>query len=129
MITVEEMQRRIKELPEALTRRSWQPLTAAVREELERTINAGKTPDGVKWAPRKRGTAAVLVNAAAALKVATVANVIWLRLTGPEARHHKGAVKGGTVREIILTRLTDPVATAIHDVLTKAFTETVSGGK
>jgi cytochrome P450 len=127
MITVEEMQRRIQELPEALTRGSWQKLTAAAREELERTINAGKTPDGVPWAKRKRGTGAVLVNAAAALKVATIQNVIWMRLTGPEARHHRGAVKGGVTREIILTHLTDTMATVIHDVLTKAFSETVSG--
>lgn len=71
-----------------------------VQKALERSIAAGTTPEGEPWHPRADGSRP-LVNAAQALHVVAYQGTVFVRLTGPEARHHKGAVKGGKRRPIL----------------------------
>jgi hypothetical protein len=127
MLTVDEIIQRVRAVPAALTLDAWQELTVAVRAVLESTITAHTTPDGVPWAPRKRGHKPVLNNAVDALRVATVRGTIWIRLVGPEALHHRGRAKGKVKREIILTHITEPVALAIHRVLSAKFDAVMKG--
>jgi hypothetical protein len=127
MLTVDEIIKRVRALPAALTLDAWEELTVAVRAVLETTIKAHTTPDGVPWAPRKRGTKPVLNNAVDALRVATVRGTIWIRVMGKESLHHMGRANGAPKREIILTHLTEPVARAIHRVLSAKFDAAMKG--
>ena len=60
-------------------------------------------PDGEAWAPGNDGKP-VLQNAAAAVTALAIGNVILLRVSGPEAKHHLGIAKGKVQRRIIPTR-------------------------
>jgi hypothetical protein len=100
----------------------------ACRTDLERTIKAGTTADGRAWKPKKEGDGKPLANAAAALVVVPIGKRIYMRLKGPEARHHLGAVKGGTVRQIIPVRTVPPsMAKVIKAVLERRFSEAMGG--
>jgi hypothetical protein len=101
----------------------------AVRRELERTIAAGTTPDGQPWQPTAEG-AQPLRNAANALRVAASGTTIYVRLTGPEARHHLGRARGGITRAIIPTdsKLPAAMCEAINAELTKHFNAAVANG-
>jgi metal-dependent amidase/aminoacylase/carboxypeptidase family protein len=89
-------------------------LVAAVRTETERTITAGTTAYGQRC------------HAAKALTVMSVNKTIYITLTGPEARHHIGRVKGGRKRAIIPERgLPSAMANAMRAVLQRAFDEAV----
>lgn len=72
------------------------------RREIETSIAAGEGPDGTKWAPTKEGKPA-LRNAAKALRVVASGSRIVASLSGPEAKHDIGAVKGGKQRKILPT--------------------------
>lgn len=86
-----------------------------VREHLESTIAAGTDPYGNPWVPTKDGHRA-LAGAAKALAVTAIGTVVWIVLTGPEARHHQGWIKGGKggryKRPIIFTKGDLPAALA-----------------
>lgn len=98
-----------------------------VEAELRRTIAAGTTPDGKQWEPTEAGERP-LRNAAAALGIAAVGSTVYVRLTGPEARHHKGRARGGIVREIIPTRgIPDVMAGEIRAVLAEHFKRHMGG--
>jgi len=117
---------KIASLPAAMTVEAAPRVAIAVREALLKTMNAQTAPDGERWAPRKRGTRPVLVNASDALEVGSSGSTVIIALHGIEARHHRGWVKGGTARPIIIdkhTGMTAPVAAAIHAALDTAFTE------
>jgi hypothetical protein len=101
----------------------------AVRDELARTIAAGTTPSGVAWRPRKDDGGPVLKNAAAAIHVGAVGSTIYVRLTGPEARHHLGSARGGTMRQVIPVGVVPAaMGEAVRRVLVRHFDELVKGG-
>lgn len=127
MATIEQFVAQLAALPKAMLQDALPELGIVVRKSLVNTINAGETPDHVKWAPRKRGDAPVLVHAEAALHVGAIGGRIYIRLAGIEARHHRGRVKGGTKREVILTtHLTPDVVAAMRKVLDRRFAEATS---
>jgi len=107
-------------------------LTKAVRTNIERTITAGTSSYGEPWKPTKQGQQP-LRHAANALSVIYVSGVrerqirtIYVILKGPEARHHKGRVKGGLKRGIIPERgLPKAMANDLRKVLYQAFNEAV----
>lgn len=93
----------------------------AVEAELRRQIMAGADPSGTPWKLRKDGEKA-LQTAAKYLKVTAKGNFIVISVTGPIARHHIGAVKGGTKRQVIPsgeipTRLAEVVRKAVQQAL------------
>src|SRR3954471_14793920 len=116
----------INKLPE-LGKRSAGDVALAVEAELRRTIASGTTPDGRPWQPTKDG-ARPLAGAANALAVVPVGTTIYVRLTGPEARHHLGRGRGGIVREVIPTKtIPAAMASAIRAELVRHFGEVTRG--
>ena len=113
-------------------------IAVEMRRTIEAQIAAGVGPDGTPWAPRKPTTRGrnvkrggpVLVNAAKALEVKAEGTVIIARLTGVEARHQLGAVRGGVKRPILPDTRTGaampaPLARAINTVLARRFAQTM----
>lgn len=97
-------------------------VTAALRGELETTIGAGTTPEGVAWALRKEDNARALPDAVTALTVTHAGLTIYAQLRGPEARHHRGWGRGGTRRQMLPTRgLTRAQADAMRAAVTREF--------
>jgi hypothetical protein len=103
-----------------IAKRAAPEVAEAVRKSILETVNAGTDTEGKAWTPRKDG-GRPLEHAAAAVKVAAVGTRILARVAGPEARHHSGRAKGGTMRGIIPTRLTPRIADAVRKVLAKHF--------
>lgn len=98
----------------------------ALEDELHAQIARGEGPDGRKWAPRADDGGQPLRGAAKALAVVPVGTTIFARLKGPEARHHLGIAKGGTVRQILPVRnLPNPVVRAFKRVLRERFEQTM----
>lgn len=91
-----------------------------LRKELEANIAAEKAPDGTQWVPTISGEKA-LKNAGAALGVAALGSKILAVLSGIEARHNYGTVKGKKVRQIIPKKITDQIAKIIIDTANKRF--------
>lgn len=97
-------------------------------QELDANIDRGVGPDGKPWELTKAGKTP-LRNAAKALAVRAVGTVILARLTGPEAKHHKGIARGHIARRILPTRkIPAPMVEVIKRVLSQKFTETMTGG-
>jgi hypothetical protein len=116
----------INKLPE-LGQRAAGDVALAVEAELHRTIAAGTTPDGKPWQLTKDG-ARPLTGAAKALAVVPVGTTIYVRLTGPEARHHLGRGRGGVVRQVIPTKqIPAAMASAIRAEVTRHFNEVTKG--
>lgn len=124
---LEHIVARIRAIP-GLARRAAADASDAVKDELERTIRAGTTPEGETWAPKKRGSGQPLEDAAEALAVAPVGTRIFMRLKGHIARHHLGRAKGGVYRRIIPTEGIPPnLARAITKVLGEHFNRVTKG--
>lgn len=98
---LDEMIARLRSVPERLYPELLPKIAEILEGDIKQTINAQEDPDGNPWIPRKRGNAPVLVNAAKAVHVGTLEHSVLVRLTGVEARHQLGAVKGRVAREII----------------------------
>ncbi len=82
-------------------------------------IAAQVGPDGTRW-PMSKNLEPVLVNAAQAVTASAIGNVILIRVTGPEARHHLGIAKGKVKREIIPTRkIPKPMVEAMQRVINR----------
>jgi hypothetical protein len=118
---------KIRRIPQ-IAKRAAPDVAVAVRAVVLETINAGTTPEGEAWAPRKEDGARPLAGAARALKVAPIGTRIFFRIAGPEARHHLGRARGGVRRGIIPTRLTPRMTEAVIKVLSKHFREITEGG-
>lgn len=103
--TVFELNRMIEAL-EAL-KHTPEQVAEIVREELDahlrQTIAAQTNAYGDPWVRSQSGKP-VLVNAAAALQYTVTGRKLRVKLTGIEAMHHFGAVRGGRVRRIIPNR-------------------------
>lgn len=94
-----------------------------VRRDIEGTIARGLTSEGNPWKRTQDGDRP-LKNAAQALRVASIGSVIYARIVGVEARHHKGRVKGGQKRSILPVKGVPPrMALAIKAALDAAFLE------
>ena len=94
--------------------------------ELTAQIARGESPDGEKWQPTQKGNAP-LQGAAGALKVAAAGSMVTARLTGPEALHSRGYVRGGITRQIMITQLTSRLSDAIRAAANKAFEAVMTG--
>jgi hypothetical protein len=121
MYEIEQQIKRLREV--ALLPREAAPAVAlALKETLQRQIGAGKAPDGSTWEPRKEDGGKPLVHAAQALAVVPVGSTVFARLKGPEALHHGGRAKGGTVRQILpTTAMPQPMVQAIAAVVEETF--------
>jgi hypothetical protein len=111
-----------------LAKRAAPDAAEAVREGILETIQAGTDPEGKAWAPRKADGGRPLAGAAGAVKAGAVGTSILVRISGPEARHHLGRGRGGTVRGVIPTTLTPRLAKRVRDVLVQHFDELVKEG-
>lgn len=92
-----------------------------VLAELQRTIAAGTDPLGQPWQPTQRGTQP-LQNAAQHVFVAPVGDVVWIRLTGIEVRHHSGTARGRVRRQVVPdseATFSPRMADAVRDVIVK----------
>jgi hypothetical protein len=102
-----------------------------VEADLRRSIAQGQSPDGEKWQDKRDG-GRPLANAAGALGVAAVGGTVYVRLTGPEARHDQGRARGGIVRQVIphSNRVPDRMALQIREVINAHFEKylTLGGG-
>jgi hypothetical protein len=124
---LERMIETIRDLP-GLGRRAAPDVAEVLEAALERTIAAGTTPAGEPWQPTRDGRAP-LTGAAKALGVAAVGSTIYVRLTGPEARHHLGTAAGGITRQVIPAGALPPVmAEAVRVVLNRHFEEMINAG-
>lgn len=109
--------------------------TRYAAEELERAIKktaaAGTTPDGVPWAPTKKGKRAMR-NAAAHVSASAVGrDVIRVKLEGDDVFHHFAA-RGEVRRQVIPDGGGETpaiVRTAIEAGADRAFGEIMGGGK
>jgi hypothetical protein len=103
--TVFELNRMIEAL-EAI-KHTPEQIAAIVRDELDAhlrmTVAAATTAYGEPWPAGKYGQP-LLVNAAAAIQYTINGRKLRVRLTGIEAKHHFGAVRGGRARRIIPNR-------------------------
>lgn len=104
-------------------------VAVVIEADLRRSIQEGATPDGVKWKPTQEGNAP-LQHAAKALYVAAVGGKVFVRIKGPEARHHAGTARGRIKRQVIPSGATVParMAAEIRAVLDRAFTEAMTNG-
>ncbi len=119
---IEDLDRLIAKLKKLgdLPRQVAPQVAIELRKTLEANIKAGKAPDGSSWAMRQDG-GRPLENAAKALTVTANGTVIVARLTGPEALHHRGAVKGGKRRQILPSKDSlEPVIAAVKKVIHEA---------
>jgi hypothetical protein len=82
-------------------------VAVAMSDVIVANIARGVGPDGAPWERTEEGKQP-LRGAAKALEVRAVGTVVVATLTGPEARHHLGAVRGGVRREILPTGGTIP---------------------
>jgi hypothetical protein len=71
-----------------------------LRDELASNITSARAPDGTPWKPTLEGNAP-LQNAGSALGVAAVGTKVIAVLSGIEARHHYGTVRGKVARPIL----------------------------
>lgn len=126
---LDEIIARIRKVPQ-LGRIAAPEVADAVDAQLRSTIGAGESSDGKPWAPRKADGGRALVHASDAVKVGAIGSVVWMRVTGIEAAHHRGAVKGKVARPIIPTAATGIPAGMIAPVtnaLTEVFKREVGG--
>lgn len=119
----------INALPAELVKRSVPAIAKALEAEIGGNVAAARGPDGKPWARTKSGDAP-LKNAAQHVSVRAVGTVIIAEVSGVEAKHHKGQVKGGERRPIIPVRsIPEPLTKAIRKVLGENFREIMAGGK
>lgn len=124
---LDEMIARIRKIP-AIAKDSAPEAAGEMLRTIRETIAAGTDCDGKPWAPRQDDGGRPLKNAAAAVKVAPIGARIFARVYGPEAKHHLGRARGGIIRGIIPTHLTDTLAERIRAVFVRRFDTTVKGG-
>jgi hypothetical protein len=121
--TLEDMIKHLQSLPQAMTEEAAPRVADAIRAELARSVAAGTSPSGEKWAPRAAGGQA-LAGAMSSIGVAAVGSTVVVSVTGVEGRHHFGRVKGGKARPIIPTdALPATWSEVIERELTKCFDE------
>ncbi len=94
-------------------------VAAECHKVIAENVAAQRGPDGTPW-PKGKDGHPVLVNAADAVTASAIGNVILIRVSGPEARHHLGIAKGKVKREIIPTRkIPKPMVEAMKRVINR----------
>jgi hypothetical protein len=119
----------LRTLPRALTVEAAPEIADALREHVVKTIDAGTTPDGVPWKPTEKGTQP-LRDAARNVFAFAIGSYVYIRVTGIEARHHLGTVKGRVKRQIIFegTKLPPPLIAEIKRIMAKRYAAHMSDG-
>jgi len=96
-------------------------IAPALREELEGNIAASRGPDGTAWKPTQAGNPP-LAGAAKGLDVAAKGETVTATLSGVEAGHHYGRVRGGVARPILPgSKLPPQIVDLVTGVATKRF--------
>lgn len=106
---IQEALKSIGEIPEAAA----PDVAMAIDAHLRRTAGAGQTPTGEPWAPRKKDGQQALQNVNANLSIAAYGTTIYVRLVGPEVRHHRGWARAGTPQRQVIPLKKDPFPPAI----------------
>lgn len=129
MSTLDDMIARLRELPD-LAERVADDIAAVIDEELQRTIAAGTTPEGKPWERTKQGKQPLqYAGRPGTLNVASVGRVIYVRLTGPEARHHTGRARGQVRRQIIPRgQLPPAIAAKVEAVIARHLSDALGPG-
>lgn len=121
-VQIEQMIAKLEQLGPAFLRDAMPPLVAELQREQRRTIDAGTTPYGEPWAPRKADGGKPLRGAFDAIEWTIDGTAVILKMTGINVRHNFGGVKGRVKRQVI-PRYTIPPAwqRAIRRVLDQRF--------
>ncbi len=126
---LDTMIERVRSLPKRTIEGAADDVAAFIKRELSASIAAGTTPTGEAWQPRKADGGKPLANALHALQVTVVeGSIVFVHLDGPEARHHRGWVRGGVQRQIIPTELPPQWVGKIRDILAQRFAAEANGG-
>lgn len=108
-----------------LVTRAAPEIADAMGREISGNIARGVGPDGKPWPETKDGQKP-LKGAAAHVDVRAVGTVVVATLTGVEARHHFGMIRGGVARPILPSKsIPAPMIRAIDRVLTNEFHKTM----
>jgi len=91
-----------------------------LRKAFEENISSARSPDGVPWEPTIDGKAP-LQSASKSLGVAAIGSKVLAVLSGIEARHNYGNVRGGKKRQIIPKKITKQIFEIITDVAKRRF--------
>lgn len=111
-----------------LATRAAPDVAVTLRKEIVAQTKRGEGPDGKKWKPGQEGVD-VLQHVEKALRVTARGTTIVASLSGHNARHSLGAVRGGVRRQIMPTlTLPDPVIRAIKAVIEAEIKATVGAG-
>jgi hypothetical protein len=103
-------------------------VATALHDELARNITAGRSPDGEQLQRTREGKQP-LRNAAKALTVRAIGTTILAKLTGIEARHNNGGVRGGIKRPMLPSRVMPQAVTAtLRRVINAGFTKAMRRG-
>jgi hypothetical protein len=106
---------RLRAIPDLVTA-ALAECAAECHAVIAENIAAQRAPDGTPWQPGAKGP--VLVDAAAAVTARAIGNTILIRVSGIEAKHHFGFVRGKIARPIIPTRKApQPMTKAIERVI------------
>ena len=90
---------------------------AECKAVIAENIAAQRGPDGTPWQPGAKGQP-VLEDAVSAVEAIATGNTILIRVSGIEAKHHFGFVRGKIARPIIPTRKApQPMTKAIERVI------------
>lgn len=122
-----EMIERCRQLPVELVARSVPEIARALRDDIQRTAQAGTAPDGEPWQEKKDGTQA-LRGVERDVDVTFSGSVVIATLRGKFVRHHKRTARGGIRRQVIPTRkIPDAVTRAIGVTLRRHFSAIMGG--
>lgn len=85
-----------------------------LRREAEAAVAEQRAPGGAPWQPTKSGRPA-LQGAARKASVTVSGTTVSISLTGPEARHNAGWVRGGRRRQVLPSRVPVAVTSVVLD--------------
>lgn len=127
--SISRMIKSLRALPRAVTDELAPKVAEIFQEDVERSIAAGTAPDGTLWKPRAKDGSRPLEDAAAHVYTAAIGSIVYLRVKGVEARHHRGTVKGKVKRQIIYegTQIPKRVADKVIALQLAAFQRVMLG--
>jgi hypothetical protein len=109
---------RLRGIPD-LVKSALPECAAECKAIIAENVAAQRGPDGAAWQPGAKGQP-ILKDAAGAVSAQAIGNAIVISLSGINAKHHLGAVRGGIARPIIPTRKAPQAMTkAIERVLVR----------
>lgn len=102
-----DLAQRLRELPTKLVDQTAPEIARAIEAEIKRQVSQGVDPYGRPW-PLTRDGDRALRDAADAIRVTVLRDRVVVTLTGVEALHDRGAVRGGVRRQILPDRAEIP---------------------